>query len=224
MTPSTKLLVVALVAISSAMPASGQATAERVTIGCDGLFGRNTDEQRLRASFGDDNVKTVRIGYESLDRYRSETSVFWTPTEYLGEVHVVWHEEDARRRPSSVSVYGGKWDIRAGRQEAGSRDWQGPSGIRTGMTLTDLEALNGRPFTFKGDDWSYVDVTSWNGGRLAEKAGECAVRPTIVFFDAPRYHSKHVGPCPLCRERMSDDPDARAWDGRVYRFSVGYPP
>jgi hypothetical protein len=41
------------------------------------------------------------------------------------------------------------------------------NGVHIGTTLEELQALNGRPFTFSGFDWDYGGtVTDWNGGQL----------------------------------------------------------
>lgn len=46
-------------------------------------------------------------------------------------------------------------------------------GIRLGMRLTDLERINGGPFTVMGFDWDYGGtVTNWRGGKLARKPSE----------------------------------------------------
>ncbi|QIL20065.1 hypothetical protein [Thermomonas sp. HDW16] len=46
--------------------------------------------------------------------------------------------------------------------------WHDASGLRTGMTLAELAALNDAPVSFYGLDWDYGGtVQDWHGGKLA---------------------------------------------------------
>ena len=54
----------------------------------------------------------------------------------------------------------------------GSR-WRDASGLRMGMTLSELVALNGAPISFYGLEWDYGGtVQDWHGGKLANGVGE----------------------------------------------------
>ena len=56
-------------------------------------------------------------------------------------------------------------------EDAGSR-WHYANGVRTGMTLAELVALNGAPVTFYGMEWDYGGhVTGFNGGKLGDAEG-----------------------------------------------------
>ncbi len=51
-------------------------------------------------------------------------------------------------------------------RDAGSI-WRGPFEIRTGMTMTEIEAINGKPLRFLGFDWDYGGyVSHYDGGQL----------------------------------------------------------
>jgi hypothetical protein len=59
-------------------------------------------------------------------------------------------------RPQRVDLHGdsGRWAV--------------DLGIRLGMRLTELERINGGPFTLTGFDWDYGGgITNWRGGKLA---------------------------------------------------------
>lgn len=46
--------------------------------------------------------------------------------------------------------------------------WHDTGGVRTGMSLAELVALNGAPVSFYGLDWDYGGVVQdWHGGKLA---------------------------------------------------------
>ena len=50
--------------------------------------------------------------------------------------------------------------------------WHDASGLRAGMTLAELVALNGAPVSFYGLDWDYGGtVQDWHGGTLANAVG-----------------------------------------------------
>ena len=50
--------------------------------------------------------------------------------------------------------------------------WHDASGLRTGISLAELVALNGAPVSFYGLDWDYGGtVQDWHGGKLANAVG-----------------------------------------------------
>jgi hypothetical protein len=55
--------------------------------------------------------------------------------------------------------------------------WTGPGGLRLGLSLTDLEKLNRKPFKLRGfDKDKTATVSDWDHGALAALAGGCKVR------------------------------------------------
>jgi len=72
---------------------------------------------------------------------------------------VVWLDADAKDNVSEVTVRGDQW--------------QTSEGVRLGLTLTELEAINGGPFNLSGFGWDYGGtVGTWDGGRLTETSPE----------------------------------------------------
>lgn len=70
--------------------------------------------------------------------------------------------------------------------DAGSQ-WRSAQGIRIGMPLSELVALNGGPFEFLGFDWDYGgQVTDWLGGKLAPVKSGPTLRVQLVHQDLPR--------------------------------------
>lgn len=54
------------------------------------------------------------------------------------------------------------------RVPATDSNWHDASGLRPGMTLAELVALNGTPVSFYGLDWDYGGtIQDWHGGTLA---------------------------------------------------------
>lgn len=66
-------------------------------------------------------------------------------------------------------------------REGGKSLYRTREGVTLGMTLRQLEKLNGRPFELSGFSWDYGGtVTSWKGGKLAK-----ALDGVTVRFDEP---------------------------------------
>ena len=85
------------------------------------------------------------------------------PRDKARRIEVLWIDEKRRRNPS---------EIRTGVDST----WRTEHGIRRGMTLGEIEALNGRPFRLYGFGFDYGGTTlDWNGGALATQAGGCTL-------------------------------------------------
>lgn len=82
--------------------------------------------------------------------------------------------------------------------------WHLDNGVRLGMTLDALVALNGKPITFSGLDWDYGGtVGDWHQGRLAQREGDPVFRAVSLAHDA----EPPAGAYPLGDgEYRSDDP------------------
>ena len=66
--------------------------------------------------------------------------------------------------------------------------WTLDSGVRIGMSLSHLLALNGKPIKFVGFDWDYGGyVSDWNGGDLAPEDGE-RIRRGVRLGIRPEVH------------------------------------
>jgi hypothetical protein len=77
-------------------------------------------------------------------------------------------------------------------QRRGTCRWQTVEGIRFGTRLTELEALNGGPFTIAGFGYSYGgNVLAWDGGKLA-RAG-CKGR-LVLTLEGERSGGRYTVP------------------------------
>jgi hypothetical protein len=63
--------------------------------------------------------------------------------------------------------------------------WPTRAGITPGMTLKQLEELNGKPFLFYGGGWDLGGyVTNWNNGKLQGKVKSCRLdRNHVMPYD-----------------------------------------
>ncbi|MFD0726316.1 hypothetical protein [Lysobacter brunescens] len=92
---------------------------------------------------------------EELNGAEGETSPGWRlyPDDPERSIEV-WLNESGR--PQALFVRGPK------------SIWVRADGVRLGMTSTDLQAKNGRPFKFLGFEWDYGGaISDWRGGALA---------------------------------------------------------
>lgn len=82
--------------------------------------------------------------------------------------------------------------------------WTTRAGVSPGMTLKQLEELNGKPFLFYGGGWDLGGyVTNWNEGKLQGKVKSCRLDRTYVMpYDLSKGdYDTH--------EFSSDSPDAQ---------------
>jgi hypothetical protein len=77
------------------------------------------------------------------------------------------------------------WGLRRG-----TCRWQTPDGIRFGTRLSELETLNGGPFTISGFGYTYGgNVISWNRGKLAPS--RCSGR-LVLTLDGERSGDRYT--------------------------------
>ena len=131
---------------------------------CVGPFGRDTNRDKLVATFGASNVTTdddVSADYE--------VSIVF-PNSATRQLMVTWNDE-AKRSFSHVTIGRG-----------GPSSWS-VAGVAIGTPLVQLERLNGRPFKlnyFEGDYGG--DITDWLGGRFdTPLPGGCTFGATVVI-------------------------------------------
>ncbi len=121
----------------------------------------SSTELSLRETFGEKFVVTERIGDEvQTNRYMS----FVFRDDLTKAIAISWKDNRNKTLPATISFcwgtpsYPGAWRTR--------------SGIRCGMTLRELEALNELPFVLSGYDRDLSGtVISWEGGKLDLELG-----------------------------------------------------
>ena len=138
-------------------PAIGPVTEPSEDIenwGLPGSLHPLTTRLELEARFGKDNVRVETFDGPEGDGTYSVLVVF--PDDPRKRVELVQSAEN----PDAPIV-----ELRISNP---ATQWHGANGLRPGMTLAELVALNGAPVTFYGLDWDYGGaVQDWNGGKLA---------------------------------------------------------
>ena len=123
---------------------------------CSGVFGPDSSHLKLTAAFRSKNVEFAQVDGNSGTKVMASILFAKDPTKRLE----VWWSNSARRSDTHLIVINGQ------------SDWSAPGDIRLGLTLADLERLNGKPFKLSGFDKNGVaTLSNWNGGQLATIPG-----------------------------------------------------
>jgi hypothetical protein len=169
------------------------------------------NEQELISRYGKNNVSYDTIwGAEGF--YTMGTVV---KVDEHSRVEVMWADEAKRETMISATLvsngdyYGDK--IQSGK-------WKSCTGVALGMSLEELQNINGRPFQFSGFGWDYGGgVISWEGGTLEDKGLAIQLSEGSGSDELTLEENTSVlGDVPV----MSDNPVARKLKPRVWSISV----
>ncbi len=201
----TFVLLLGLVVGCASPTAADGATAPGVVVGellcLSGAFSANASRDSFIAAYGAENVTS-----ESLE---DEGGEYVSTTVFGGDrrLNLRWKNDSTLSEPASISVAG---DTSA---------WTGPHGLSLGMTLEDLERLNGGPFEILGFGWDYGgQIWDMRGGEInRDVAGGCRL---FVFFGTTE---EPTGDLIGDRAIMSSDPALRAMQPTVRLITYRYP-
>jgi hypothetical protein len=171
----------------------------RTVVECSGPFAK------------DSGMLALAVAYDSRNMVFKEETVQGTS---VGAT--VLFPKDPRRRlevwwsnPNRTGTY--LIDI------AGKSIWTAPEGLRLGLTLEQLQKINGKPFKLKGFDSDDVAaVADWDGGALATLPGGCKAG---VSLHAKANAAKQL---PAADQYSSEDPVMRAIKPTVSEILIGY--
>jgi hypothetical protein len=128
-------------------------------VACEGVFGRDSSHAKLAAAFQSRNVAFTQVDAAS-GTVMASVLFGKDPKRRLE----VWWSKPASRSDTHLIVINGE------------SDWIAPGEIRLGLTLADLEKLNGKPFKLTGfDKASVAALSDWNGGVLSALPGGCKI-------------------------------------------------
>lgn len=147
------------------------------SLACEGPFAKDTTHSRLVAEFGLSNVTFKDVDVTSNVLTKATVLFDSDPTR---RVVVFWKDEKTRTRPLAISI------------EAPST-WTGPGEVRNGLTLRELEKLNGGNFSITGFGGIGGGEASKLGGPFVNLPGDCTLtirfEPGIVSPLPPRFAS-----------------------------------
>lgn len=144
---------------ASAKTEPARVAAEPETWELPGRLGPLTTRLELDARFGKANVREESFpGAEGIGSYPAL---------------VVFPDDPRKRLELVLDAENPDAPIRELRVPSADSLWHDASGLRPGMSLAELVALNGAPVSFYGLGWDYGGtVQDWHGGTLANGVGE----------------------------------------------------
>src|ERR1700731_1184451 len=133
-------------------------------VACSGVFARDSSHAKLASAFQPRNVAFTQVDASSGGKVMASVLYGKDPKRRLE----VWWSKLASRSDTHLIVINGQ------------SDWIAPGELHLGLTLAELEKLNGKPFKMSGFDKDRLATLSdWNGGQLATLAGGCKVGITL---------------------------------------------
>ena len=209
--PARLLLALLAVTLVAAAPIAKEKPAPDA-IACEGAFAIDSSEARLIEIYGADNVWTGIVpGPEGTEMLA--TRVF--PDDPARRLEFVWWDEDNRKDPSYVEL---------------PPSTIAPGGVRSGMSVAEIAALNGEAFTLNGFGWDYGGFAGFSSGALSDLPGECHLsvrfspgdKPVKVNTDAIYGDHELQSTEPLL-ETVGAYVDTVSVGAYVDTVSVGYP-
>lgn len=172
-------------------------------IACSGAFAVDSSEARLVELHGAENVWTGIVpGPEGTEMLA--TRVFPDDPEQMLEF--TWWDEESLTDPGYIRL---------------SPALTAPGGVRIGMSIAEVEALNGEPFTLLGFGWDYGGAAGFESGALADLPGGCHL--ALRFFPDDEPVEADVDAIYGDRELKSSDPLLELVGAYVDAVSLGYP-
>jgi hypothetical protein len=193
-------------AARGAAPARAKPSAAAVqNIRCDGPFAKDTSHAKLVQAFGAKNVVFQPV--EGPGGGKLNATVLY-PNDRKRRLEVLWHDESARAKPSSIVVEKpSTWRAR---------------GFGIGDPLANVEKTNGKPFKLMGFEGETGGVArDWQGGALDKLSGGCLLG--MRFVPDPSALQEARGKVAGDREFMSDNADMRAVRPSITELIIGYP-
>ena len=197
---SLALIAAPAMAKDKAKPAPGAPVA----VTCEGVFGPKSSDALVRETFGEDNVETGTVyGVEGIEL--KATTVYPDDPDRMMQFN--WWDEEKLDYLSSLEL--------APSQET-------PTGVKIGMSVGEVEAINGEPFTIGGFWWDYGGGAVFEKGALGNPESGCGF--WIRFAPMDEY-PEDIDVTPVSGEVTvpSSEPLLETLDVRVQSISLGYP-
>ena len=174
-------------------------------VGCNGVFGRDSSHAKLAMAYQSRNVAFTQVDAASGAKVMASVLFAKEPKRRLE----VWWSKPATRADTHLIVINGE------------SDWIAPGEIRLGLTLAELEKLNGKPFKLLGFNKDHVATLSdWNGGQLAVLPGGCKIG--LSLRADPKASASALDAAPADRAFSSGDSALRAANPTVSEILVAY--
>jgi hypothetical protein len=191
-------------ALESSVEPRTAAVAKSDSVACNGVFARDSSHSKLATAFQSRNVAFAQVDGPTGAKIMATVLFAKDPKRRLE----VWWANQASRTDTHLVVING------------ASTWSAPGQLRLGLTLSQLEQINGKPFKLTGFDKNNVaTLTDWNGGNLSLVPGGCKVgislRPRTVSPAA-------LGALPASREFTSSDSAMQTMNPEVSEILIAY--
>jgi len=185
--------------------AKASRSAKPNIVACSGVFARDSSHAKLASAFQSRNVAFTQVDASSGGKAMASVLYAKDPKRRLE----VWWSKPASRSDTHLIVINGQ------------SDWIAPGELHLGLTLAELEKLNGKPFKLSGFDKDRVATLSdWNGGLLATLTGGCKVG--ISLRADPKVGASTLSGLPADRGFTSSDTALRGANPTVSEILVAY--
>jgi hypothetical protein len=192
-------------AIEPSAAARPARTGKANIIACSGVFAKDSSHTKLASAFQSRNVSYTQVETNSGSKATASVLYAKDPKRRLE----VWWSKPATKSDTHLIVINGQ------------SDWIAPGELHLGLTLTELEKLNGKPFKLSGFDRDHVATLSdWDGGTLSALAGGCKIG--ISLRADPRAAAATLSGLPADRAFTSSDASLRAANPTVSEILVAY--
>lgn len=207
--------VLAGVSALALMGAAGAAEVATTGLTCGTPIAVDATEDSLKKQFGAENVVYEDLGGPEGMELLGTRLFKKDPTKTL---EIIWRDEKARAGVASITV---EQQFGDDGEKTAPSEWVSAEGIKVGMSIADVEKINGKPFKISGFGWDYGgNVIDWNGGKL-EKAAAKDCQITMTFGDTAENTPETVlgeG------DHMSNDKDVLAAKPVIGRYEINSVP
>jgi hypothetical protein len=191
-------------ALEPGAEARPSAPARSDNVACNGVFARDSSHAKLAMTFQSRNVAFTQVDGPSGGKIMATVLFAKDPKRRLE----VWWTNPARRSDTHLIVING------------ASNWSAAGQLHLGLTLPQLEQINGKPIKLSGFDKNNVaTLTDWNGGSLSAVAGGCKVGVSMRSRTAS---AAALGALPATREFTSSDAAMRTVNPEVSEILIAY--
>jgi hypothetical protein len=169
---------------------------------CEGPFAADSSEAKLIEAFGQQNVHTGPVP-------GPEGSTLLATTVSLADgrsIEFGWWDEEKHERIAYFTV---------------PPEDTAPNGLKKGMTVKEVEALNGAPFELFGFFWDYGGSAGFQDSKLGTAPGGCTVSVTFATGEYPA--DLNVDAISGDMLISSSEPLLEKVGARIDSITVGYP-
>jgi hypothetical protein len=188
-------------------PANGKpsrANPGPLVIVCSGAFARESHHLKLTMTYDRNNVDFSEVDTGS---GKTMASIIYH-NDPKRRLEVWWSDVDKRKDIYLIAING-------------YSTWTGPGGLRLGLSLSDVEKLNRKPFKLRGFDKDRAAaVTDWDGGALTAVPGGC--KAGVTLRAEAKTPAEVLATLSADREFASADGVLRAARPAVTEILIGY--